>query len=572
MLVKKFVLFFVICHLSIVICVEAQVENVPVGNPVYSFLKRMELKGVIENYRDAILPLSRNQISIFLQQTIEKQSTLTETERLKLEEFFVEFQFDISQSFDKSYSLIDTNGVHWIEGERFNEAEKYLYSYNDSTINLFVDGLLTFDARRSEGDALGNQHAEFFQFGGRVRGAIYDKLGYYLQVTNAQFWGSRDVLKRDRQISQAYTLGITDAQNFDFVEGYARYQSGIVSAQVGRERLLWGNGYGDKMILSDNVRLYDFIRADVEYKSFKYVFFHSWLMGRKGINDYYIPINGRINLSFEVQEPQVTDKYFGAHRFEFTFSPKLTLGFQEMVIYSNRSVDLAYLNPVTFIESAQRSREERDNVLWSFDAKTHFIKNIELQASIVFDDINFPKWGTSSVQNKFAFQIGAMIVDPFSFENTSLAVEYTRAEPYIFSHNRSRDNDYGSLGRILSHHIGPNSDSWFFKFDYQPMYRLSTSLRFEFQREGENVFDANGSLVQNVGGDYLIPHRSSDPQELEFLAGNRVNTNVGQVFVTYELVNEIFLDARYQFIKRKDFANNLSTLDHDFGVALRVDF
>ncbi|MBI5217245.1 MAG: hypothetical protein HY960_15940 [Ignavibacteriae bacterium] len=561
---KKY-LFIVICYLSFVIGVDAQVENVPVSNPVYYFLKRMEVKGVIEKYRDAILPLSRNQVAIFLQQLIDKQSYLTETERLQLEDFITEFQFDISQSFDKSYSLIDTNGVQWIEGERFNEAEKYLYSYNDSVVNLFVDGLLTFDALRSEGDALGKQHSEFLQFGGRVRGTIYDKLGFYLQVTNAQFWGSRDVLRRDKQISQAYTLGITDAQNFDFVEGYARYASGIVSAQIGRERLLWGNGYGDKMILSDNVRLYDFIRADIEYKSFKYTFLHAWLMGQKTMTTFH-----RYDNTFS--EPVLADKYFGAHRFEFAFSSKLALGFQEMVIYSNRSPDLAYLNPVTFIESAQRSREERDNVLWSFDAKTHFINNTEIHASIVFDDINFPKWGTSSVQNKFAYQLGAMVVDPFNVDNTSLAIEYTRAEPYIFSHNRSRDNDYGSLGRIMSHHIGPNSDSWFFKFDYQPTHRLSTSLRFEMQREGENVFDSHEILIQNVGGNFLIPHRDTDPQEQEFLAGNRINTYVGQAFITYEIVNEVFFDARYQFIKRNDFSNNLSTLDRDFGIALRVDF
>ncbi|MBI3195322.1 MAG: hypothetical protein HYZ34_12785 [Ignavibacteriae bacterium] len=326
------------------------------------------------------------------------------------------------------------------------------------------------------------------------------------------------------------------------------------------------------MILSDNVRLYDFIRADVEYKSFKYTFLHAWLMGRKELKRYVLPVSDSPLDAMIIDEPVLADKYFGAHRFEFAFSPKFTLGFQEMVIYSNRSPDLAYLNPVTFIESAQRSREERDNVLWAFDAKTHLLPNTELQGSIVFDDINFPKWGTSSVQNKFAYQIGAMVVDPFRIENISLAIEYTRAEPYIFSHNRSRDNDYGSLGRIMSHHIGPNSDSWFFKFDFQPTHRLSTSLRFEFQREGENVLDAYGRLIQNVGGDFLIPNRDIDPQEQEFLAGKRVTTSIGQAFITYEIVNEIFVDARYQFIKRNDFANNSSTLDHDYGLALRVDF
>ena len=43
--------------------VAAQEENVPVANPVYDFLKRMELKGVIEHYYDAVLPFSRREVA-----------------------------------------------------------------------------------------------------------------------------------------------------------------------------------------------------------------------------------------------------------------------------------------------------------------------------------------------------------------------------------------------------------------------------------------------------------------------------------------------------------------------------
>lgn len=548
----------------------AQVENVPVNNPVYTFLKRMELKGVIENYHDNILPISRREIATFLNTINKEENRLTETEQNQLRDFLIEFQFDISQSIDSSYFLIENrSGIEWFDGERFADAEKHLYAYTDTTVTLFVDGLLMLDARRSEGDALGSEHSEFVQFGGRVRGTIYDNLGYYLQGTNAQFWGSRDVLRRDRHISQAYTLNILDAKNFDFVEGYVRYDGGIFSAQVGRERLLWGSGYGDKLVVSDNVRVFDFIRADAEYKAIKYTFLHGWLLGRK--SQRTSPLPPPYPSTASLSEPIVADKYLGAHRLEITF-PRFTLGFQEMAIYSNRSVDLAYLNPVTLIESAQRSREERDNVLWAFDVKTHLLRNTELQATLLLDDLNFPKLGTSSYQNKFAFQLGAMVVDPFDLFNTTVAVEYTRVNPFTFSHERSRDNDYGSFYRILSHHIGPNSDSWFFRFDYQPAHRLTSSFRFEIQREGENVYDPVGGLLKNVGGDYLIPHLDTDPQEYSFLEGNRVNTSIGQAVITYELINELFFDARYQIIYRNDVANNFTTTDHDFGVAVRVDF
>lgn len=549
----------------------SQAENVPTGHPVYRYLKVMEVKNIIERYHDAVLPLSRKDVVSFLHTVQSKQDKLTNIERNQLQDFFIEFQYEHSQSLDSTYSLLE-----WQEPtvgsevqQWFGEKEKYLFTYADSNVTFFVNGLLTFDARRSQGDALGGKNAAFAQLGGRIRGSIYKNLGYYLEGTNAQFWGSRDVLRRDKYINQAYTLNVQDAQNFDFVHGYVRYDPGVVSLQVGRQRLLWGNGYGDKLIASDNVREYDFIRADAQYKSFQYTFLHAWLLGKRSNLKFALPSD----TSYFFNEPLNADKYFAAHRIEFSFPSLFDVGFQEMVIYSNRSVDLAYLNPVTLIESAQRSRGERDNVLWAFDLQTHCLKNVELHGTILFDDINFPKWGTNSVQNKYAYQVGILAVDPLGVHDVNVAVEYTRIEPYTFSHNRSRDNDYGSHGNMLSHHIGPNADSWFFKTDYQLTHRIFASLRYEMQRKGENVYGARGQLLKNVGSDILQPHRPGvDSDTKEFLGGNLVRTNRFQMLLTYEFVNEFFLDGWYHYERIENAASNSIIQNHDFGASLRIDF
>lgn len=551
--------------------VSAQAENVPVAHPVYNFLKRMEMKGIIGKYHDAILPLSRRQIAEFLITVRQVEEQLTTVERNTLADLFVEFQFDIFKSSDNYHSLFDSpeTTVSRTAAEFFSEKEKFLYAYTDTIASLFVDGLLTFDARRSTGDALGRANAGFVQFGGRIRGTVFDNLAYYLQGTNAQFWGSRDVLLRDRVLSQSFTLNeAPDIQNFDFVEGYLQYNNGILSLQVGRERLLWGNGYGDKMIVSDNVRVFDFIRAEVQYKSLQYTFVHAWLLGQRSRIIFTLPTD----TTFHFSEALNADKYFAAHRLEFSPASFLDIGFQEMAIYSYRSPDLAYINPITLIESAQRSRDERDNVLWSFDVQVRPLRRVEVYGSVLFDDINFPRWGTNSVQNKNAFQVGLLTVDAFDILNTLAVVEYTHIDPYTFSHNRSRDNNYGSGGKILSHHIGPNSDSWFFRLDYLFTHRLSTSIRFEIQREGDNIVDTTGVLVKNVGGDFLQPHRQGkDADTKEFLGGNVIRTRRFYVYATYEIVNEIFFDAWYEMIRRNPTIGK-RTINHDFGIALRLDF
>jgi hypothetical protein len=548
----------------------AQVETVPINHPVYTFLKRMELKGHIDRYRSVVLPLSRSQVASFLSSARDHQADLTTTEWEILGDLLVEFSYDMGGGLSDSFSMFGSPqaSVPEIAGGLLSDKQKYLYAYSDSNVSFFIDGLLTLDARRSTGDALKGANAEFAQFGGRIRGSIYERMGYYLQATNASVYGNAKVLARDRYIGQAYVL--SGGKNFDLAEGYVRYEDRILGVQVGRERLLWGTGYGDRLILTDNVRVYDFIRADAEYKSLKYTFLHAWLLGRRSSILFSLPFD----TTYRFVEPVNADKYFAAHRLEFSFPGLFTVGFQEMAIYSNRSPDLAYLNPFTLIESAQRSRDERDNILWAFDARTHFARNVEVHGTVLFDDLNFPKWGTGSVQNKTAFQLGAMTVDPFGLHNTTLFAEYTRVEPYTFSHQRSRDNDYVSGGRLLTHHIGPNADSWFFRIDYHAHRRLFVSASYELQREGDNVYDAvKDTLVKNVGGDVFVPHRGGKDSDIkEFLGGNLVRTSRLHALASYEIVNDVFVDAWYRMTKRKESLRAVDTLDHDLGLALRIDF
>lgn len=546
----------------------AQVETVPATHPVYTFLKRMEVKAVLERYHDAILPLSRKEVGTFLL-TVKASTQLTESERNTATDFLSEFQHDITGSVDGFHSVINSSEPTFgaALGEEFSNREKFLYVLKDSNVTMFVNGLVTIDGRRITGDQLGSQHTEFVQFGGRIRGTIFDKLGYYLQGTNAQFWGSRALLYRDPVISQLYTLGVGDAQNFDNSEGYARYDAGIVSVQLGKERIMWGTGYDQKMITSDNVRAYDFLRADVQYKALKYTFFHGSLLGKRSSLTFKLPSDTTVSYG----EPTVADKYFAAHRIEFSFPHLFDIAFQEMAIYSNRSIDLAYLNPFIVLESAQRSREERDNVLWAFDIQTHFTAGLELNATIVFDDLHFGEFFQPRWYNRYSYQAGFMLTDPLFIPNATLMVEYTRVKPFVYAHDRSREDSYTSLNSILGPRIGPNADSWFVRADYFPSRSLSFSVRVTFVRHGENIVDNNGVLLKNVGGDVFQGHRSTDPLDAAFLDGILFKSRVVQFFATCEIVNQIWLDGWLQSDTEDNTSNGASVKNTTIGGRLRME-
>ncbi|MBI5472177.1 MAG: hypothetical protein HY961_07515 [Ignavibacteriae bacterium] len=550
----------------------SQAENLNATHPVYTFLKRMEVKGVIERYHDAILPLSRNEIAKFLLAIQAAKDRLTTAEQEILAEYISEFQFDIAGSMDGFLSVVGGNEPSFGRAltEELSDREKFLYALHDSSVVMFVNGLLTLDARAISGDVLGDQKTFFTQFGGRIRGTLFGKLGYYLEGTNAQFWGSRELLFRDPIISQAHTIRASDIKNFDFSEGYVRYDAGIVSAQLGRERVLWGTGYDQKMIASENVRQFDFIRADVQYKALKYTFLHGALLGKRD----QITFTTSLDTSARFTEPVAADKFFAAHRIEFSFPNVFDIGFQEMAIYSNRSIDLAYLNPFIVLESAQRSREERDNVFWAFDVQTHFVRGLELTATIVFDDLHFDEFFEPRWYNRYAYQGGIMLTDPLFVPNATLMVEYTRVKPFVYAHDRSRENTYTSLNALLGPRIGPNADSWFFRADYFPLRNLSLSLRVTLTRHGENytvrTTQGRDSLV-NVGGDVFLGHRAGDPRDANFLEGMLFKSRSIQFLVTYEVVNQIWLDGWLLLEREENVTFATANKNTTFGGRLRME-
>jgi hypothetical protein len=562
---------FLFLFLLIALCSLAlgQAEEVPVYHPVYPFLKRMEVKGEITRYHDAILPLSRKDVAGFLIGLKSRVGDLTAAERGYLEDFLSEFQYDVSGSTAEFHTLGESEDSTFGNAllGTLSDREKYLYAYADSTITFFVNGLVTLDERRVSGDALGKQHSEYFQFGGRLRGTLYDKLGYYLQGTNAQFWGSRSLLQRDKFIGQTTTIGVNDAQNFDMSEGFVRYDGGIISAGLGTERLLWGTGYDQLMVISDKVRPFPFIRLDAQYKSLKYTFIHGWLLGTTGQVVFSLPSD---TSSFFV-EPTNADKYIAAHRLEFSFPGLFDIGGQEMVIYSNRSVDLGYLTPLIVLESAQRARGERDNTLWAFDIQTHFLPGLELSGTLLMDDIHFADFFKPRYFNKNAYQLGLYLTDPLCLPNLDITVQWTRVEPFMYSHDRSRDDSYSSLGALLGSDIGPNAEAWHLGAAYYPMRNLGLSVRVTLMRHGENYFDSLGHLV-NVGGDFQQPHRSIDPLDRAFMAGHLTRTARLSFLATYEVRNQIWIDGWCEAERVTRTFPDIIEENRTFGVRLRMEF
>ncbi len=527
-----------------------QIENVPVNNQVYEFLNRMGVKGLLPLYSNTMIPLPRRDVAGFLKILEGKKERLSAAETGFLDKFEREFAREIDPDHEDAAVLFrGTDGL-------LSEKEKYLYSYSDSTVSTYVEFLGTLEHRRITGDSFGSTHASFEQHGGRVRGTVKGKLGYFLQATNGTLYGDKLFALSDTRLRGNVKFHDLNSPYFDFTEAYLQADLDWFDVEFGREYTLVGTGYSDRLLLSDNSPVTDFLKIEAHYKSFRFMFLEASLIG----DSSYAP-------GIPITEPRGSNKYLAMHRAQISLFDRLNLGVSEMIIYQRFSPDFAYVNPVNFYKSSEHSLRDRDNAFLNFDLEVFPRNDIKLYGTWLIDDIDFSKIGTGWWGNEFAWQGGAFISGLAGISDLDAVAEYTRIEPYVYS-NRLDGNDYTHNSIPLGHHLPPNSDEYFVQFQYRPMSKVRAWLGYTRSRHGDNEV-VNG-VLRNVGGDALQGHRDFDSDTAIFLDGVLVTRDQVQLRCAFEPITNFFLVGDYEFRNTKRLGATL--IDNYFSLQARVEY
>jgi hypothetical protein len=507
----------------------AQVENVPVSHQVYEFLDRMGVKGVLPQYSNTMIPLSRNDVAGFLARVEEQRESLTAGERSYLDRFRREFAHELDPSKEQPVVFF-RDGFNDI----FSDREKYLYAYADSTATAYVEFVGAAEHRLITGDSYGSTNASFDQYGGRIRGSVAGSVGYYLQSMNGTFYGDKIFALSDPRFRGNVKFNNLNSPYFDYTEAAVRAQFGLFGVEFGREYTLIGTGYSDRLILSDNAPVTDFLKLDLHYKSLRFTFMNAALVADSAT------LSGTL-----IQEPAGSNKYLALHRLQFSPFGMVNLGVSEMIIYQRFSPDFAYLNPVNFYKSAEHALRDRDNAFLNFDLELFPVNGYKCYGTWLIDDIDFSKMGTGWWGNEFGWQGGITASDVAGIPDVDLTLEYTRLEPYVYS-NRVAGNDFTTDNIGLGHHLQPNSDEWFVQLGYRPIRQVHAWLTLTRTRHGENIVE-NGSVLKNVGGDVLAGHRDADPESAAFLDGRLVQGTRVQVRSVVEAIRGLILSGVYEF-------------------------
>ncbi len=543
----------------------SQVELVPLANPIYSYLDRMFTNKIITGYSTSMAPISRREAANLLLEIDNKRKKISKTDRTLLDYYKVEFEYDMYGTMKNSSSFFSKKGV----GELFsNKKQKYLYNTADSNVSFFWDALGEIRWMGLNGDSSGKPHVLLATLGSRIRGTFFNSVGYYLRLSNGMRLGgtqedaaATSFLDPVLQSTRKYVS--EGSKTVDSYEGYLRYAPATewIGLTVGRDALSFGTGYIDKLFLSNkNIAPFDFLKLDLKYKKIRYSFFHSSITGNDSAGK------------------QLSSKYLVFHRLELGpfFNNALKIGFNEMVVYSNIPINFAFINPISFLTSADLNTElpgkNSNNTLLGLDIQVFPVKNFSFQASLLIDDLNFETLGNDSTKgndNKFAMQGGLNWQNFATVPNLNFMYEYTRIGPYVYAH-REINNSYSNWGLPIGHALNPNSDEHAFKLAYNFGSRVYVALTYKMQRTGLNFYDSLGNFV-NVGSD-ILDGSNDFVRKNVFLDGIRLNRNIIMAELVFEPIKQYYFTIRYQRRNFNFVDNNISYGENIFWGSFRVDY
>lgn len=542
----------------------SQVELADVSNPVYDFFKRMQLKEIIPDYNSSDIPLSRSMTAGYLKTIKSNQNKLNSTDKKLLSDFETEFEFDMYGSLKNQYSLFGNKRA----GNIFSEDnQKYLFSFTDSVKTFFSDIYGIVSNSGSDGDSTGKYHNTFSDYGFRIRGSLYGTVGYDLNVRagrklsgdtpeNIYPGNNNPVFLNDPYYS-------VEKENYNTFTGYLRYQTKQewLALTFGRSGIKNGFGYSDKLFLSDNTLPFDFGRINIRYKSIAYSFTYGSLRGD----------SAEVYPVYKLKP--LDSKNIATHYLNVNFSDKFKAGFWEAVIISNQAFSFTYLNPISFLTSADlstgKSNTEQNNSLMGIDLELTPVKNISLQSTLLIDDLTF---GTlfkndSLNENKFGWQIGLLWTAPVSAD---FAVEYTHLDPFVYSH-RSNKSTYTNYTLPLGHSLPPNSDEIALKINYNLYSRLNLNISYKHQRSGEGiVVDSSGNLIANYGGNINYGEGDAYLRTNSFLDGTRINRDIITSMLIWEPVKQYFIEGYFQYRITDNVTYNKTFYDRSYFIKLKI--
>ena len=450
----------------------------------------------------------------------------------------------------RSYMSIINNINHFVNCNLWKKRPcQHLFSYSDSVISLAFSPLI----HMGFGTMTTSRQIPYFNRKGlRISGHIKEKILFYSEFTDNQI-GLPPALRYyiDTSLNSVLPHFIW-TKNFD---GYLNdtvltkgvdfndARSLLTIIAMDKPFLAFSIGFATNQIgygyltpfLSYRTSPYTFLRADFEYKRWKYLILWATMKHFTGV---------------PASRP-FPNKHFVAHTLEFQISKRLTLAFHEQIMMFRDTTSLLpdwnYFNPIIFFRTVEHYLGSPDNAglglslmyrhKWFRTWLNLFIDDLfisHLQADIKQAITGKPQYFAGSYLNKWAISTGFAII----WNNLHIQSEHIRIRPFTYSHSSVLQN-FSHYGYGLAHPRGANLWEALLKVTYK-FNKWEVGSMFIAFKQGIDTGSANygGNIFKN----FHYPTRYYGNYTTQGLPLYIYNTHV---WVSYKFNSSLYADLYF---------------------------
>ena len=512
----------------------SQSVSLPTTHEVYDFLKRVEARGILKNYRDATKPLSRKDIAGHLLSLEGLRGELTNVERDTYEYLKSEF----------SYELGSLGGDPEPTDLRWHLLSLDL---NQGIMNLDLNGQLRWDGPKGQTVRYRGQGVRFY-------GYAFKNVGFQFNFIDYRETGpGRNAGKLNTpDPGIVLTSGKENAIEYNTTEAQLSFQTGSFQFSLEKMHNVWGYGERGNVILSRKAPSYPQVKMRVPLSTWMDFVYVLADLNSNVIDSArsYMAYSSAITPFFRRVNRQ---KYLAAHVVEFTVIDGLDFSLGESVIYSDKGIQLMYLIPVMLFKSGEHYNRDTDNIQWFGSLDVNLIPKFNLNLSVLIDELTTDDLlRPTSARNQLGYTAGIHTYD-LGLENLELIAEYTRLNPWVYSHKYPAAT-FTNNGYDLGHWIGQNADNLYLEARYLPIRPLRVGTFYERYRKGG---------LDDIAYQYRLPSK-------QFLYGPiRKESSMG-FYGKYQFARDGFLDGmlRWTTVSDEAFPNLNANGAPEFSVRI----
>ena len=500
-------------------------QHIPVPltqTKLYDYLDELASDGVI-SIQTAIRPYTRDQVAHMLLMAQDADSLLNIRQKKELAYYLNEFALECD--------TMVNNYVQYTDHATYNLSvadPQFSFMTRDKNFKLRLRPILGMNIiaghkgailQRWYGAELQMDIAKHLSIWGSLRD--YSWSGNWL---NEQYFPTDNERRNGARIhygasqAQPALSPITGVQykeasyggDFSDSKGGISLYSWWGSISLQRENIRWGDAYYASNILSGRAPAAPMLSLQLTpCKWFQFDYFHDWLVSNVVDSTYYYLENTTAGTVLD-KEYRPMNKFMAANMFTFTPIKHLSFSVGNSIIYSEKTIQAAYLIPIAFYKSLDHlltkgvaTQNQNSQLFGSISIRP--VEHLHLYGSMYVDEFKVSRMKPSNKEyNPISYLVG-FNWSGWPIKGLSLKGEFVRTHIACYSHSIDaltwETNSFN-----MGHYMGDNAQSIYGELAYRPMRGMLLKLSYR------NDMKYNSYA-------YLRVHRNENNQKVNESAG-----------------------------------------------------